>query len=286
MLRQVLTRLEQANALDGASDRLQAAVTATIRPRSLRDLLHGTWLGHPLHPVLVQVPVGAFLSAALLDLAGTVTSSRSSERAATALIGAGLAGVAPAVLAGLVDWSETTKDRRRVGLVHAAANALATSLYATSLAARLTGRVTQGKALAFAGLSVAGAGAFLGGHLSYAQGAGISHAAPEVARVPEEWTVIGSLSSLPDGKPAVRRADDVAVLLFRQGDRVTALIDRCSHEGGPLSEGDVADGCVVCPWHGSTFRLKDGAVVHGPAANDQPVLPVRVRDGMVEVRRP
>ncbi|MDI6102810.1 Rieske (2Fe-2S) protein [Actinoplanes sp. NEAU-A12] len=305
MLRQVLTRLEQAHALDGASDRLQAAVSATVRPRPLRDLLHGKWLGHPLHPVLVQVPVGAFISAAVLDLlpsrSGSPSRSRfgslsgfrsgsapasSGDRAVTALIAAGLAGVAPAVMAGLVDWSEMTKDRRRVGLVHAAANTVAVGLYAGSLVARLTGRATAGKALAFAGLSVAGTGAFLGGHLSYAQGGGVSHAAPEVARVPEEWTVAGSLSSLPDGKPAARRVGDVAVLLYRQGDQVTALIDRCSHEGGPLSEGDLSDGCVVCPWHGSTFRLSDGAVVHGPAGNDQPVLPVRVRDGLVEVRRP
>ena len=282
MLRQAITRIEQAGALDGASDKLQAAVSSAVRPRTLRDLLHGTWMGHPLHPVLVQVPVGAFLSAAVLD----ALPSRSGDRAATALVGVGLAGVLPAAVAGWVDWSELTKDRRRVGLVHAATNLVATGLYASSLAARLTGHAKRGKALAYAGLSVAGVGAFLGGHLSYAQGAGISHAAPEVARVPEEWTVAGSLSSLPDGKPAARRVGDTAVLLFRQGDRVTAMIDRCSHEGGPLSDGEVADGCVVCPWHGSTFRLNDGAAVHGPAANDQPMLPVRVRDGLVEVRRP
>lgn len=282
MLRQALTRLEQADALDGAGDRLQAAVSTAVRPRKLRDLLHGSPFGHPLHPVLVQLPVGAFMSAAVLD----ALPSRSSTRAATTLIATGLAGVTPAVAAGLVDWSEMTRDRRRVGLVHAAVNTVAVGLYAGSLIARLTGHTTRGKALAYAGLSVAGAGAFLGGHLSYAQGGGISHAAPEVARVPEEWTVTGSLASLPEGKPAARRVGDTAVLLFRRGDRVTALIDRCSHEGGPLSEGTVSDGCVVCPWHGSTFRLDDGAVVHGPAGNDQPVLPVRVRDGMVQVKRP
>ncbi|MEU4626866.1 Rieske (2Fe-2S) protein [Actinoplanes sp. NPDC023801] len=285
MLRQVLTRIEQADALDGASDKLQAAVTSAVRPRTLRDLLHGSWFGHPLHPVLVQVPVGAFLSAAVLDLLPE-RPARSGDRGSTALIAVGLAGVIPAATAGWVDWSEMTKDRRRVGLVHALTNLVATGLYAGSLAARLTGRQKQGKALAFAGLSVAGAGAFLGGHLSYAQGGGISHAAPEVARVPEEWTVAGPLSSLPEGKPVARTVGDTAVLLFRQGDEITALIDRCSHEGGPLSEGSVSDGCVVCPWHGSTFRLSDGAVVHGPAGNDQPVLPVRIRDGRVEVRHP
>jgi nitrite reductase/ring-hydroxylating ferredoxin subunit len=208
------------------------------------------------------------------------------RKAATALIATGTAAVAPAAIAGWVDWSELTKDRRRVGLVHAATNAFAVGLYASSLLARLSGRHARGRALAFAGLSVAGAGAYLGGHLSYAQGAGVSHAAPEVARVPEEWTEVGSLASLPDRQPAVRMAGEVPVLLYRQGDRVTALIERCSHEGGPLGKGEVTDGCVVCPWHGSTFRLSDGQAVHGPAANDQPMLRVRVQAGSVSVRRP
>ncbi|WP_433827968.1 Rieske 2Fe-2S domain-containing protein [Actinoplanes sp. CA-015351] len=279
-----MTRLERAEALDGASDKLQAVVSSVVGPRTLRDFLHGTKFGHPLHPVLVQVPLGAFLSAAVLDLIPGM------HKAATTLIGVGTASVAPAAIAGWVDWSEMTPDRRRVGLVHAGTNAVAVVLYAGSLVARLTGHAARGRALAYAGLSVAGAGAFLGGHLSYAQGGGISHAAPQVALVPQEWTSVGSLSSLPEGKTAVRDAGGVPVLLYRRGDEVTALIERCSHEAGPLGDGEVIgsgqDACVVCPWHGSTFRLSDGLAVHGPAGNDQPSLPVRVVDGMVSVRRP
>ena len=132
----ILARLEQAQALDGVSDRLQAAVTAAVRPQALRDLLHGTWLGHPLHPVMVQLPVGAFMSAAVLDLLpGT-------RRASTILIAVGTGAVAPAAAAGWLDWSQMTKDRRRVGLVHATANVVATGLYAASLVARLRGRHT------------------------------------------------------------------------------------------------------------------------------------------------
>jgi nitrite reductase/ring-hydroxylating ferredoxin subunit/uncharacterized membrane protein len=280
----ILTRLEEAHALDGVSDKLQAAVSAVVKPQRLRDLLHGTWLGHPLHPALVQVPVGAFMSAAVLDL---IPGAR---RAATTLIAVGTGATLPAIAAGWVDWSEMTKDRRRVGLVHASANAVAVSLYAASLVARLRGRTGQGKALAYAGLSLASAGAYLGGHLAYAQGGATNHAAPEVVRVPEDWTVVGSLASLPEGKPAVRTVGDVSILLYRLGDQVTAMIERCSHETGPLGEGEVvgsgADACVVCPWHGSTFRLTDGVVVHGPAANSQPLLGVRVREGSIEVRQP
>jgi len=283
MLRQMLSRLEQARALDGVSDKLQSAVQGAT-PRRLSDLLHGGWLGHPLHPVLVEVPVGSFLSAAVLDL------MPGGRKAATTLIAIGTAGTVPAIAAGLVDWSQMTKNRRRVGLVHATANVVALGLYLGSLVARRSGRQGRGKVLAFAGLSVVGAGAYLGGHLSYSQGGGMNQAAPDIGRLPEEWTAIAQLAELPEGKPTVRKIDDVPILLYRDGSRVTAMIERCSHETGPLGEGDVigsgSDACVVCPWHGSTFRLADGAVVHGPAANDQPLLRSRVRDGAVEVAQP
>ena len=283
-LTQLLTRLEQARSLDPVSEKLQQAVQDVVRPQGLKDLLHGTWLGHPLHPVLVQVPVGAFISAAVLDL---VPGGR---RAAGTLIGVGVAAAAPAVASGLADWSEMTKDRRRVGLVHAAANTVAVSLYVGSLAARLSGRPGRGRALAFAGLSAAGAGAYLGGHVSFAQGGGMNQAAPDLGRVPEEWTAVAQLAELPDGKPVVRTVEDVPILLYRAGGRVSALLERCSHETGPLGDGEVVgsglDACVVCPWHGSTFRLADGTAVHGPAANDQPTLRVRVSAGVVEVAQP
>lgn len=284
MLRQLLSRLERADALDGVSDQLQNAVQGAARPQIVQDALHGTWLGHPLHPVLVQVPVGAFVSAAVLD------AIPGAGKAATTLIGLGVATAPAAVAAGLMDWSQLTKDRRRVGLVHAAANTVALGLYAGSLLARMSGRTGAGKLLGYAGLSVAGAGAYLGGHLSYAQGAGMNQAAPDIARVPSEWSSVGMLASLPEGKPTVRRVGGVPILLWRSDGDVTAMLERCSHETGPLGEGDVVgsgkDACVVCPWHGSTFRLRDGVAVHGPAANDQPLLRVRVRDGEVEVAQP
>jgi uncharacterized membrane protein len=180
-------------------------VTSAVRPQRLRDLLHGTWLGHPLHPALVQLPVGACVSAAVLDVLPGMRD------AATRLIGLGVATATPAILAGCTDWSQLTKDRQRVGLVHAAANAAAVTLYAASLVVRHRGR--SGVVLAYAGLSVAGLGAYLGGHLSYARSAGVNQAASEIARLPEEWTAVCPLSLLPEGKPAVHTVGDVAVLL-------------------------------------------------------------------------
>lgn len=288
MLKQLLTRLEQARGLDPVSDSLQKAV-ATTGPAPVKDLLHGTWLGHPLHPVLVQVPVGSFVSAAVLDLVpdSLVPGHR---RAATGLIAMGVASALPAAAAGLADWAQMTPDRRRVGLVHAGVNTAALGLYAASLVARVRGRHGAGKILAMAGLSLAGAGAYLGGHLSYAQGGGMNQAAGDMNRVPGEWTEIGSLASLPEGEPVVRSVGDVPVLVYRLGDEVSVMVERCSHETGPLGDGEITgsgrDACVICPWHGSTFRLVDGDAVHGPAANGQPMLRSRVVGGRVEVAQP
>ncbi|WP_305788636.1 Rieske 2Fe-2S domain-containing protein [Symbioplanes lichenis] len=281
MVRQTIARLEKSSALDSVSDRLQGAVESAAKPQGLRDLLHGTWLGHPLHPVLVQVPVGAFSSAAVLDVLP------GQRRAATMLIAVGVASTGPAIAAGLVDWASLAKDQRRVGLVHAAANTVALGLYAGSLAARWTGRWGLGRFLAYAGLSVAGAGAYLGGHLSYKQGAGVNVASGELVSMPDGWTELGSVAALPEGRPVVREVEGVRVLLYRQGEEVTAMVEQCGHQGGPLGDGKVegsgADACVVCPWHGSTFRLVDGTVKHGPAAGDQPLLRTRVEAGKVAV---
>lgn len=281
----LLSGLERSASLDPLGDRLQSAVRATVRTQPLRDLLHGVWLGHPLHPVLVHVPVGAFLSAAILDL---LPGRR--RRAATTLIAVGAAGSLPAAAAGFTDWASLTREQRRVGLVHAASNTVALGLYAASLAARLRGRHSAGRVLAYAGLSAAGAGAYLGGHLSYQQGAGVNHASADLDRLPEGWHQVGELTQLPDGKTAVSVVAGVPVLVFRLGERVSAFPERCAHQSGPLGEGEIVgtgdDTCVVCPWHGSTFRLADGTVRRGPAAGPQPALRTRVVDGWVEVSVP
>ncbi len=284
MLREFLNRLEQTTGLDAVGDRLQKVVQGALRPQRVRDLLHGVWLGHPLHPVFVQVPVGAFMSTAVLDLLP------GQRRAATVLVGVGTAAVVPAAVIGLNDWAVLAREQRRVGLVHAAANTIGLAFYAASFAARLRGDHGRGRMLAYAGLAAVGSGGYLGGHLSYKEGAQISHAVQELRRLPDGWQPVADLAALTEGKPTVRRLDDVPILLYRTGDDVSAFIERCGHQAGPLGEGEVIgsgrDACVVCPWHGSTFRLVDGLVVSGPAAVDQPVLRTRVVDGRVEVHLP
>jgi nitrite reductase/ring-hydroxylating ferredoxin subunit len=210
--------------------------------------------------------------------------------AATVLVGAGTAAAVPAALTGLNDWVSLSREQRRVGLAHAAANTIALGLYAGSLAARLTGNRNLGCRLADAGLGTSSVGAYIGGHLSYRQAAGVNQAEPFLRQIPEGWHDLCDYAALTEGKPLVARIGDVPVLVTRTDGAVTVMIERCGHHTGPLGDGELArvDGadCVVCPWHGSTFRLADGAVVRGPAATDQPLLRTGVVDGRVQASLP
>lgn len=274
----LLDRLEREPRADALIGTLRDGVRALpLGPG--RDLLHGRWLGHPVHPLMVQVPIGSWLSAAVLDL----RPGRS--RASRLLVGVGLAAAAPAALAGAVDWAELHRQQQRVGLVHALSNAAAVGLYAVSLAHRVKGRGAAGRAYGFAGLTAVGLGGMLGGHLAYRQASGANHAEDVPHVVSEGWHRIGTVDEFPAGRPVRRSVDDVPVLVVREtGGTVHALAERCSHLAGPLSEGTVADGCVQCPWHGSVFRLSDGWNVRGPATSPQPAFETRITDGHVEVR--
>ncbi|GAA2614661.1 Rieske (2Fe-2S) protein [Streptomyces axinellae] len=278
-----LDALGDAAALDGVIETVQRAVRALPLGRA-RDTLHGRWLGHPLHPALVQVPIGSWLSAAVLDLAP------GHQRSARVLVGVGLAGAVPAALAGWVDWAEQHQQQMRSGLVHAASNVLAVGLYAGSWTARGRGRHRVGRALGFAGLSAAGLGALLGGHLAYRQASGANKAEPVPHLLEPGWYALGPLSGFPAGKAVRKELGEVPVMVVRDAGEdggVSVLADRCSHFSGPLSEGKVADGCVTCPLHGSVFRLADGWNVAGPATAPQPLFETRVRDdGTLEARMP
>ncbi|MFG3029157.1 Rieske 2Fe-2S domain-containing protein [Streptomyces sp. NPDC048253] len=274
----LLDGLERAPWADPVIDVLRARVRSLPLGRG-RDLLHGRWLGHPVHPLMVQVPIGTWMSAAVLD----TRSTRSRE--AGLLVGVGLAAAVPSALAGAVDWAELHREQARVGLVHAMANWAAVGLYATSLTCRLRGRTGAGRAYGFLGLTAVGIGGMLGGHLAYRQASGANHAeeVPHVVR--EGWHPVGAVAEFPAGRAARRVVDDVPVLVVREsGGTIHALADRCSHLAGPLSQGTIADGCVQCPWHGSVFRLSDGWNVRGPATAPQPAFDTRIVDGHVEVR--
>jgi len=274
-------RIAVLEPLDTAAEPIAAKVRELIPGGPVKDALSGTWLGHALHPVMQLAPLGTWMSAVILDLIG----GEDADGAADRLIGTGLLAAVPTFVSGWTDYADSTvaSERvRRIGIVHAASNGAGALLFASSLMARRGGSRGRGKLLALAGLGAVGAGGWLGGHLSYAEGVGVDVTVFE--DYPGDWTPVVAESDLVEGEPHRAEIDGVPVVVVRSGGQVYALAERCSHRGGPLSDGEVADGCITCPWHGSRFRLQDGSVERGPAAYPQPALDVRVSGGTVEVR--
>ncbi len=248
--------------------------------RTAKNALHGVWLGHPLHPVFTDVPIGAWTTALALDAREASTGDEGWGRAADFAIGVGLIGAVGAAITGLNDWSETEGRARRVGLLHGLLNITATACVATSYMLRRTGSRPAGRATAILGYGVALGAAYLGGNLVYQDRIGVTHAA--IAE-PETFTPVLDSAALPDNSMRKAAIEDASFLVVRQQQRVCALAHPCAHLGGPLSEGTLKDGSVVCPWHGSEFALEDGRVLNGPATEPQPCFAVRESAGRIEI---
>lgn len=274
-------RLESVAFLDAPGKKVGKAARGALGPGALKDAISGTWLGHPLHPLLTDVTLSCFVGASLLDVLGGDRDGRAAQR----LIAIGLAASGPTVVTGVSDWADTeiADERvRRVGVAHAAANTTAFVLFSSSLAARRAGDRGRGKALGLAGVGILAAGGYLGAHMSFFQGVGPNQSAFDQA--PDDWTAVASSGDLQPGEPTAVVAGDAPVLLLRHGDGLHALHDRCSHRGCSLSAGQVEGELITCPCHGSRFDVRDGSVQRGPATAPQPVYDVREHDGRVEVR--
>ncbi|HYY24578.1 MAG TPA: Rieske 2Fe-2S domain-containing protein [Candidatus Udaeobacter sp.] len=279
--------IRQQNWLEPIADRLQPAIASAldgpIGPK-VAKVLHGSWLGHPLHVILTDVPLGSWTAAAVFDLLETANGNRALRRGADAAITFGLVGAAASAITGLADWSKIGGgEPRRVGLAHGLLNATATACYLTSLCLRRNRLRRAGRQFAFLGLMVSTVAAYLGGHLVYKKKLGVDHTADQSA--PENFVSVLAEASLADNELKRVNADGMPVLLVRRGQRIYAIAETCSHLGGPLSEGKLEDTSVRCPWHGSCFSLEDGRVIEGPSVHAQPVLEARIRDGQIEVRK-
>jgi nitrite reductase/ring-hydroxylating ferredoxin subunit/uncharacterized membrane protein len=266
--------------LDTVAARMERAFEPFLgqeAPRGPRDLLYGTWLGHPLHAAVITVPVGSWSATMVFDLMGE-------ERAADLSLGLGLVGAVGSAITGAAQWQDTTNQEapRRLGALHALLNVAATGLMASSWLMRKQGRRRPGLVLSTAGLGINLASAWLGGELAYDLGIGVDHAAFE--QPPTDWTTVAVLDDLRDGKPHRVDADGSPVMLLRQGDQIRAVGATCPHLGGPLNEGAIEGETVTCPWHGSVFNLADGALLHGPATMPVAAYEVRVENGQVAIR--
>jgi nitrite reductase/ring-hydroxylating ferredoxin subunit/uncharacterized membrane protein len=270
-------KIERLEAVDPVAEKLSASSAKLLSNRTVKDLASGTFFGHPVHPLLVTVPIGFWTGASLLDLLRQ-------PKAAEILTGAGVLSYVPTAITGVSDWTDTAGGEKRVGIVHAALNATAVSVFTTSWVLRRRGNQAAAAGLHLAGLSLVGLAGWLGGHLSYALGVGVDTTAFQHAVT--DWTDVAGDFEVERGRLTEGDAEGVPVVLTRTaGGQIKAYADRCTHRGGPLHEGTVADSCIVCPLHHSRFSVADGSVVHGPATRPQPEYEVRIDAGRVLVRR-
>jgi nitrite reductase/ring-hydroxylating ferredoxin subunit/uncharacterized membrane protein len=281
LLDAVVARLGQTTTFDKPAAWLSEALSHVTHRPPISTALGGTWLGHPLHPVLTDGPIGCWMSAVVVDLTG----QRGGRRAAQFLVGAGVLLAAPTAVAGLADWADTGDEARRIGTFHALFNIAATTCFTVSWFARRRQHYIAGRTLALAGTAALTAGASLGGHLVYRSGIGVDVNASDER--PREWT--GSdrhPEPLPHAADVLRvTAAGARVLATRSTDGAWRGIGaRCSHRDGPLDEGWFVDDCVTCPWHHSRFRLADGSIVDGPATAPQPRYDVVSENGTMLVR--
>ena len=272
--------------LEPIADRLQPAIAAVldgpIGPK-VASILHGTWLGHPLHVVLTDIPLGCWTAAAVFDLL-EATGSRRLSRGADGAVMLGLVGAAGTAVTGLADWSKIGGgETRRIGLVHGLLNTTATACYIASLCLRHNHSRRAGRKFAFAGFLISAVAGYLGGHLVYNERLGVDHSADYPP--PENFVPVLAETELSQNELKRVTADGMPVLLVRRAERIYAIAETCAHLGGPLSDGKLEGTSVRCPWHGSCFSLEDGRVLEGPSVHAQPVLEVRVRNGQIEVRK-
>jgi nitrite reductase/ring-hydroxylating ferredoxin subunit len=214
----------------------------------------------------------------------SMSSRHQYSLAADTAVTLGLVGAVGAAATGLTDWQDIDPPARRIGLVHGLLNVASMVLFGASLVARRRRSRVGGRSLAALGYAVSVAAARLGGNLVYEQKIGADHSNPE--KLPDDFSQVLSESNLPDGKPVRVDHDGSPILLVRLGSQIYALVETCSHLGGPLSEGKLEGKIIECPWHGSRFSIRDGQVVDGPAVHPQPCLEARLRNGQVEVRKP
>lgn len=288
-MKPVLELIDEQKWLENTAEKIQPVILNSFKTlgkigSKIKNFLHGKWLGHPVHPMITDIPLGAWTTAAVLDVI-ELSDNKYYKHGADAAIAIGLVGAGGSAITGLTDWTGTTDIERKTGLLHGILNVSATSLYIISLLLRKN-RNSRKTAIAISmlGYGVTVVSAYLGGTLVFNKQLGVNHTAvPE--GYPENFVPVLAENDLKENQMKCVRAEKVDVLLVRKDNKIFAIANTCSHLGGPLSEGEIVnDCCVKCPWHNSVFSLEDGRVVNGPATQPQPTFEVQTKNGQIEVK--
>jgi nitrite reductase/ring-hydroxylating ferredoxin subunit/uncharacterized membrane protein len=250
--------------------------------RQAADSLHGTWLGHPLHSVLTDMTIGAWVFSFVLDLLSLNSRSRSIQQSADTLLDLGNATATTTALAGLTDYSTIPDRAVTTGATHALLNTLVLGISLASALLRKKGKRGAGILLSSLSSSILLISAWLGGELAYRYKIGVSKILKPTE--PGKWYPSIQDQDLPEMTPKRVEVEGAPVLLYRYQGRIYAIGAVCGHDGGPLDEGTFEGYCVTCPLHQSVYDLRDGSVVHGPTTYAEPQYEVRLREGRLEVR--
>ncbi|HZQ49816.1 MAG TPA: Rieske (2Fe-2S) protein [Candidatus Dormibacteraeota bacterium] len=258
-------------------ERAQARINQLLRPvvdwadrTGVKDVLHGRQVGHALHPIATDATIGFWTSALVLDFVGARKSARF-------LTGVGNASALVTAASGVADWTVTDGRERRLGLLHGLMNVAGLGCQTIALFSP-----RRYRSWSMAGFGISMAAAYIGGELVYGRAMMVNHDAWLAG--PSDWKPVCRFTDVPDGLARAVEVDGRKILVRRAGMVVSAMENACAHLGGPLDEGEIADGVVTCPWHGSQFRLSDGGLIKGPSCFPQLRLEARVRDGIVEIR--
>ena len=276
-----------ARLWNGAAGVVDAFFRALGRPgKLLQDFLNGSWLGHSVHPVVVDVVVGGSTAAVLLQI--LIWFGVADLQVALIWITGltWLSGLA-AMVTGLTDFKDTASgDERNIVGLHGLVNTIGTLLFIGAFAGLLADARALAGGLLVSGFGVLSLGAFIGGHVVFKYGYMVNRNAFARGKQAKEFTAVLPAADLPEATPIKAMLGTTALVVVRRGDLVYALKETCSHAGGPLSEGQLVGDTIVCPWHASAFRLTDGAVRHGPASTRQVAYRARLNTDQVEVQGP
>jgi nitrite reductase/ring-hydroxylating ferredoxin subunit/uncharacterized membrane protein len=285
--------MERAGApLRGFGDWLARVVDGFYRVlgrpgKWLQDFANGSWLGHPIHPVVTDVVIGGATLVAVFDLAVLILGADGLETASLVSVGIVSLAALSATATGLTDFKDThTGNERNVVVLHGLINIVATVAYIVSFFLRLGGSEDLGIWFSLGGVLILTVGGYIGGHIVFKYGYMVNRNAFAKGQRAKEFTPVIAAADVPESTPTKVLLGSTALVVVRRGDVVHALKATCSHAGGPLDQGELVGDTIVCPWHSSAFRLSDGAVRHGPATNRQVTYRARVSDLQIEVEGP
>jgi nitrite reductase/ring-hydroxylating ferredoxin subunit/uncharacterized membrane protein len=285
---QTLTQriVEALPFLDRVSDAVQPEVQKAVDAggTTARNVLDGVWFEAPLHPVLTDVPIGAWTTALVFDGLDFATGKKPLRHAADASLLFGTLGAFGAATTGLSDWRYLSGGSRRMGVAHGLLNGIGLVLSIVSLIQRAMGRRNAARLTFLTGYSISGMAAHLGGELSYHYGLRVDRNVFEEPG-PDDFTPVMDENDL--GPDELRRVEveGVGVLLSRSSHgEVCAIAATCNHFSGSLEQGERVDDTVICPWHGSRFDLCTGDVIDGPAIFPQSRYETRSREGKIEIK--